>query len=1038
MILSDTSIKRPIFISMIMVALALFGAIAYKNLGVDLFPKVDFPVITILSSLPGADPETIEKSVSEVIEDSVSTINSIKHLVSTSAEGFSQVAIEFDLDKNIDIAYQEVQAKLGSIRKLLPEDLKDIVVEKFDIDSTPIMAIVVSGNLPIQKISEIVDKQIKDRLQQLEGVGQINTVGKQERNIWINLDPLKLYGLNITIQDVINALKEQHIEFPGGRISTEANELMVKTKAEFAHPDQLKEIVIAYHNGYPIKIADVGQVVDGLEEQRTIARLNDKTAVALLVRRQSGTNTVNVAHAIKETIKQIQKDLASEGVNIEIAQDLSVFIEHSIEEIQFHLVFGGLLAVIIVFLFLRNFRITIISALAIPISTISTFILLRYLDFTLNSMTMLALSLSIGILIDDAIVVVENIYRHFKSGKSSENAAKEGAQEIGLAAFAITMSIVAVFLPVALMKGIVGRFFFQFGMTVTFAVLISLFVAFTLTPMLSAKFLKIQEKKGRFSLFMEKTLSQLDHGYFRLLSKALRYRKSTLTIAFFLLLTSFYFSKHIKSEFIPLEDRNEFFIKIKAPLDSSLSYTEKIIEKIGKEVRSEPWVNYTFSTIGSDSFNKVNEAIIYVKMPPKDQRKISQAEAMKEMRQKLIAYDKLKISVEPVPAVSGGGRRFAALQVDVRGNELENIEHIADGIIKKMEDSIGYVDVDMSYEKGKPEVEVVIKRDQATAIGVSPATIAQSIKPLIGGLDVSKFRAEGNLYNISVRLLPDFRAKSHDLFNLSVRNNKGDLVKLHNLVELHERKGPVRIDRYNRSKIISIYSNLQEGKKVLGEAIDELTAYFNALSLPSGYSIRFGGNAESMKESFENLLFALFLAVIVVYMVLASQFESFIQPFIIMLSLPFSLIGALGILVISQMTLSIFTIIGIIMLMGLVTKNAILLIDYTNTLRARDGLSKEDAILKAGPTRLHPILMTTLAMIFGMLPIAASHGPGSETRAPMALAIIGGLITSMFLTLVIVPVVYTLTEDTIASVKNWFTKRKAIRFQEPDTSVDIA
>lgn len=1024
MILSDLSIKRPVFITMVMFALVVFGVIAFKGLGVDLFPKIDFPVITIVSTLPGADPETMEKSVTAIIEDAVSNISSIKHLRSTSAEGVSQIAIEFDLEKNVDVAYQEVQAKIGTIRQELPSDLRDISIEKFDIDSAPIMAVVISGNQSIQELSKIADKTIKDRLQQVAGVGQIKLVGKQDRNIWINLDPYKLEGFHLSVQDVIQSIKNQHLEFPGGRIETGRTELPVKIKAEFGQSQELASVVVAYQNGYPVKIADVGTIVDGLEEQRTLARLDEQQAIALIIRRQSGTNTVTVAKEVKKAVAEMKDELAVQGIKTEIAQDLSVFIEHSIEEIEFHLLFGSVLAVIIVFIFLRNLRITLISALAIPISVIATFSLLKWMDFTLNTMTMLALSLSVGILIDDTIVVVENIYRHFKKSHRAEEAAKIGTQEIGLAAFAITMSIVAVFLPVAFMKGLIGRFFYQFGLTVTFSVLISLFVAFTLTPMLAAKFLKISPSNNRLARFIEATLHGLDRGYESILKKALRFRKTTVLVAFVLLVSTLYVSKFIRAEFVPLEDRSEFFVKVRTPLGSSLQVTDQVLKEVRSKIQGEGWFAYSFTTIGNDSFNKVNEGGIYVKMTDKAERSIGQADAMKWVRDALAGMANLKISVEQVQAISGGGMRNAAIQLDIKGAELDKIETIAQSLIAKLEQQEGYVDLDTSYEKGKPEIEVLIKRDEAFAMGVAPFLIAQTIKPLIGGSDISKFRADGERYNITVRMQEAFRNKTKDLFNLSVRNDKGDLVKLNHLISVEEKQGPVQINRYNRFRIISLYSNLRAEKKVLGEAISEITSFLKEIDLPPGYSAQFSGNAKSMNESFANLVFALLLAIVVIYMVLASQFESFVQPFIIMLSVPFSIIGALGILVISQATLSIFTIIGIIMLMGLVTKNAILLIDSINSLRAKHDLAIEKAILKAAPTRLHPILMTTLAMVFGMLPIALSNGPGSESRAPMALAIIGGLITSMFLTLILVPVIYYIIDNSLKKLPFLF-KRKA-------------
>jgi hydrophobic/amphiphilic exporter-1 (mainly G- bacteria), HAE1 family len=1009
--LSDISIKRPVFTTMIMLALLVFGMIGFKDIGVDLFPRVEFPVISILSVLPGANPETVETTVSEPIEDALSTISSIKHLRSTSSDNISQVVIEFDLEKNFDVAYQEVQAKLNTIRSELPKDLEDPIIEKFDIDSSPIMSVVVAGKLPSQEISRIADKIVKARLQQIKDVGQIKLIGKQERNIWLYLNPQKLEGYKISTDDVLKALQNHHVEFPGGRITTSNNEITVKTKAEFDDMAGFQSMVIAYRNGSPIRLSDVGKVVDGMQEERSLARLNADKAVALLVRKQSGTNTVAVATALKKEIEKLQKELQPVGVQIEIAQDLSVYIEASIHEIQFHLIFGGLLAVFIVLLFLRNFRITLISATAIPISVIATFALMHAMGFTMNTMTMLALSLAIGILIDDAIVVVENIFRHFKEKGEAVEAAQIGTQEIGLAAFAITMSIVAVFLPVAFMKGIVGRFFYQFGLTVTFAVLISLFVAFTLTPMLSAKFLKKNDNPGRLSKFLGYLLELVDGVYSYLLRGALKFRKITLSLAIITFVCSLFLVKFIRSEFAPMEDQSEFYIKVKTPLGTPLDKTDSILTEISSKIKKEPWVTYTFTTIGSDNLEKVNEGMIYVKMADKHERAISQFGAMQFARDELSPLTSIKTSVEQVPRVSGGGRKATAILLEIKGPNLQKIDEITSQIVSRLKALPGYVDVDSSYEKGKPEIEVYVKRDRAAALGVTPLSIAQTIKTLIGGADLSKFKQDGERYDISVRLQEPFRKKSEDIYRLAVRNNAGDLIALSNLVDVRDAQGPVQIDRHNKAKIITVYANLQEGKKMLGDAVKEISSIVNEMNLAPGYSYNFSGSADAMKDSFANLLFALFLAVIAVYMVLASQFESFIHPFTIMLSIPFSIIGALAGLAITQSTFSIYTIIGIIMLMGLVTKNGILLIDYTNTLRKRDNMTRQDALLKAGPARLHPILMTTFAMIFGMLPIALGTGSGSESRAPMAIAVIGGLITSMFLTLIIVPVVYTLLDD---------------------------
>lgn len=1008
---------------MIMLCLAVFGVISMKNLGVDLFPRVEVPVITIISVLPGADPNTIETTVSKPIEDALSSISSIKHLRSTSADSVSQVVIEFELEKNIDVGFQEVQAKLSTVRSELPSDLEDPVIEKFDIDSSPIMAVVISGPQPIQELSHIADKIVKNRLQQIKDVGQIKRVGSADRNIWIYLDPNKLSAFNISCQEVAAALKAHHIDLPGGRIETGNQEFIVKTKAEIDDVEKFKDMLVAYRNEYPIHISDIGYVVDGLEEERSLARLDDQKAVALLVRRQSGTNTVAVAHDVKKEIEKLRTELAPQKISFEIAQDLSVYIEHSIHEIQFHLVFGGFLAVFIVFVFLRNARITVISALAIPLSVISTFILMRVFGFTMNTMTMLALSLSIGILIDDAIVVVENIYRHFTRTNSATDAARLGTQEIGLAALAITLSIVAVFLPVAFMKGMIGRFLYQFGLTIAVSVLMSLFIAFTLTPMLASQFLKKEGYHGRVSASISKAFSLLDHMYTAVLKWALRHRYATLGIACGSLVCALGFSKYIRSEFLPLEDQSEFNIKVKTPLGSSLKATDGAMAYVRSQIEKEPWVVYTFTQIGTDNLAKVNEGTVYVKMTAKDARTISQFQAMEIVRKKVESPSgKYKVSVDAVPRVSGGGKKSCSIQLDIKGSNLDTIQSIAETLSARLRERQGYVDIDLSFDKDKPEVDVAIKRDRAAALGVTPAAVASALKLMVGGLDVAKYNTDGDRYNISVRLAEDFRSSPENLFDLTVKNASGELISLHNLVEVKRAKGPVQIDRDNRERIISVYINLVEGQKTLGQGVSEVTSILHEMNLPPGYSFHFSGMADVMKESFANLIFALVLAIAIVYMVLASQFESFLHPFTIMVSVPFSVVGALGGIVLTGSTLNINTIIAIIMLMGLVTKNAILLVDYTNTLRQRDGLSTADALIGAGAARLHPILMTTLAMIFGMLPIALSHGAGSESRSPMAIATIGGLATSMLLTLVVVPVVYA----SVDRIHERFRARKAL------------
>ncbi len=1010
MILSEIAVKRPVFTTMVIGAIIVFGVISLTRIGIDLFPRVEFPIITIISVLPGADPETVETTVTDTIEEAVATISAIKSLRSTSTEGISQIIIEFELYKDVDVAYQEVQAKLGTVRSDLPTDLEPSIVEKFDIDSSPVMALIVSGDIPIKDLTYIADKTIKERLQRVPNVGQVKLVGGREQNIWIWLDRNKLEGYNLSVQDVEAAIQREHIEYPGGRVETGPMEYIVKTKAEFSKAAEFDEMIVTYQNNTPIRIKDLGKAEDGLEEERSLSRFNDVRAISLLIRRQSGTNTVAVAEGLHKEIEKLKKELATEGIKLDVAQDLSIYIKDSVHEVQFHLMFGGALAIIIVFAFLRNINSTIISSLVLPTAVIGTFILMSALGFTQNMMTLLALTLAIGLLIDDSIVVQENTMRHVEEGMPPREAALFATSEIALAVLATTLSVVAVFVPVAFMDGIVGRFFYQFGLTVTFAVLISMFVSFTLDPMLSARLLK-KPKQGLLYRISEYPFHLLEVLYKHILSFSLRARWLIILIAIASFYGSLQVAQHLRTEFVPLEDQSEFNIIVKAPLGSSLAFTDTIMEKVRQRLQGQSWLEYTFLSIGSDELQKVNEGAMYVKMIPKNKRTIGQMEAMEWTRKKIEDIKEAKISVELIGRVSGGGFKNSDVQVEICGKNLDRLEEISLVLMEKMKASEGYVDIDTSYEKGKPELDIYVNRERAADLGVNPITIASTIKALIGGNDVSKFKSEGDRYDVSIRLMESFRNKPEDIPFLSVKNFRGQLIKMDNVAYTKKISGPVQIERYNRARKITVSANLQRDKKLLGAALEEITKFIDVMGLPSGYSKNFVGQAEAMEESFENLIFALFLGIVIIYMVLASQFESFVHPFTIMLSVPLSIIGAFGALLLSGYALGIFTMIGLIMLMGLATKNGILLIDFINILRSRDNMERNAAVLKAGPIRLRPILMTTLAMIFGMLPTAFGTGEGSESRAPMAMAVIGGLITSTLLTLIVVPVVYTLIDD---------------------------
>jgi HAE1 family hydrophobic/amphiphilic exporter-1 len=1012
--LSNTSIRQPVFTTMVISALVVFGLVSYRSLGIDLFPKVDFPIVTVTSVLPGADPETIETDVTERLEEALNTIGGVKSIRSTSTEGVSIVVVEFELERDVDAAAQDVRDKVSSVRRLLPTDLQEPVIEKLDPDASPILALALAGDRPIRELTDFAKDVVKDRLERVSGVGSVEIVGGREREIrvWLSADRLAAYGL--AVDDVTRTLQMENLEVPGGRIETRDLELVVRTRGRIARPSDFGEIVVAQRASGPIYVRDLGMVEDGMMDERSLSRLNGERAVSLLIRRQSGTNAVAVAHAIKEAIAELRRDLPK-GYVMTIASDTSEYIEHSVAEVRFHLIFGGLLAVLVIFFFLRNITSTLISAVAIPTSIVGTFMFIQALGFTLNMMTLLALSLSVGMLIDDAIVVLENIYRHVEEGSPRREAAEFATAEIGLAVMATTFSIAAVFIPVAFMQGIVGRFFYAFGVTVTCAVLISLFVSFTLTPMLSSRFLTIPERHGAIFRLIESFLRGLDRAYRGTLGWALRHRFAVIVMAIATFAASLYLVRFVGTEFLPQADESQFNVSIKTAPGSSLQATDAIARQVEAIVRRHPAVTDLFTSVGGGSQGKVTVASTFVKLVGRAARAQSQQAIMNQLREELASVTGAVIAVEPAQRMSSAAFRSAALQVNVRGPKtasLDQLSSVAGGLVSALRETPGIVDLDTSYEGGKPQVSVQLDRERTAELGVSAASIGSAVRLLVGGDKVTKFQEGGKQYDVRVRLLETDRNDPRKVEALSLRGRSGGVVQLGNVARVVRDTGPSQIDHEARQRQITILANLQG--KVLGAAIADVNAIATRIGMPSGFSIEFTGQAEMMAESFANLGFALFLAVILIYMVLASQFGSFLHPFTIMLSLPMAIIGAIGGLLLTGYTMSIFSMIGIILLMGLVTKNAILLIDYTNTLRERDRMPRHEALLRAGPVRLRPILMTTAAMIFGMLPIAlgiGGGGAGGEQRAPMAVAVIGGLITSTLLTLIVVPVVYTLLDD---------------------------
>lgn len=1031
MFLAKVSVQRPVFITMIVCAMMVFGALSFFMMGVNYFPIADIPIVTVVTVLKGASPEIVETKVTDKIEEVINTISGVKKINSTSLDSVSQIIVEFEMSKKIDIATQDIRDKIASIRRELPEDIETPLIDKIDIGAASIITFVLASDRPIREITKYAKDIVKQQLQKAPGVGSVKILGGRERQIrvWLSLEKMMKYG--VTVDEVTRSLQIENIEIPGGKIQNGRNDIVVKVKGEIETVEDFNDLYIGFSSGYAVRLGDVARIEDGVEDLKNMAVLNGKSAVALQVYKQSGTNTIKVINAVKKEALKMSETLP-DGMKLNVVIDSSRFVKQSIDEVMFHLIYGGFFAVITVFIFLRSFSMTLIAAVALPTSVISTFAIMKYLNFTFNMLSMLALSLSIGMLIDDAIVVLENIHRHHTQEKKKiRKAALFATDEIGLAVLATTFTIVAVFVPVAFMSGMVGQFFYEFGLTVAGAVLVSLFISFTITPMLCSRYMRTHANHGIFYNSVEYILETIEYFYSLLLRVSLKYKFIVIFASFAFLGSSFWMASKLNGEFTPDEDNSEFNISVEAPSGSSLERTAEIAAEIEKLISADRHVVNVFTTIAGDAQEKTDLAVIYAGIVPMEKRpQRGQFEIMAEYRKKLAGFTEAKVTFNIIPPVAiSGGERECPIKFLIRGPDLEKLNEYADAVINKIKDEKGFVDIDKNYKAGKPETRVHIDRIRAARLGVPVASLAMATRVLIGGEEVSKFKDGPDQYDISVRLESSERSRPADINNLFVRSINGKMVDFKNIVRIEDSFGPSQINRTNRQKQIKVFADL-DGLS-LSEAVEKINQITKTLNMPAGYSAMFEGDAELMQDTLVEMVLAMLLAVAFIYMILASQFENFIHPLTIMVSLPFSFIGAFGGLLLFDKTLNVFSFIGLIMLMGLVTKNAILLIDYIITLRSR-GMMRYDAIIKSGQTRLRPILMTTLAMIAGMLPLAVGRGAGSETRSPMAICIIGGLLTSTLLTLIVVPVVYSIFDDLSVYLFGKGRERKSLDEQEDD------
>ncbi len=1013
MSLVDLCVRRPVFTTMLVVSLVVLGIASYRDLGLDVFPKVDIPTITVTTLLPGASPEEVESQITKRVEAVVNTINGIDELRSTTLEGRSQVFVSFILERNIDEAANDVREKVGTIVSQFPPGTESPVIEKFDVDAAPVMALVVSGQRSAREITEIADKRIKRALETVKDIGGIILVGDRKREIQIAVDPNRLTAYNLSIQQVKSALQQQSVEIPGGRLTGLRREEGLRTLGRVDSVADFESVVIAETPRGPVRIRDIAEVLDAEEEPRSLSRLDGRSAVALLVRKQSGTNTVAVVDRVKARLAGLQKTLPAD-ITVEIVRDQSRFIKRALGEVQHHLILGALLASLIVWIFLgwRNWRPALIAAVSIPTSIVATFFAMRAAGFTLNNITMLGLSVSTGIVIDDAIIVLENIFRHMdEEGRPPREAAVTGAREIVLAVVATTLSLIAIFFPVAFMGGLVGRFWRSFGLTVSFAILVSLLVAFTLVPMLAARVLKghTAARAGHGSS-KSGLYRGVEGAYDAILRMGLRHRLLTIVATLLLVGGTLYLARGLKADFIVADDMSEFEVVVETPPGSSLAESDAIIRRLEAEFRSIPEVERLFTTIGKRGgfVSNVTDVSIYVGLRHLSQRRRDQFAIMQEGRRRLRAYPDLRASVQQVSLVSGGGFRQTPFNLILRGPDLDRLTAYAKTLVQRLSALPGFVDVDTGQAQRSPELSIIVDRPRAADLGVRMADVAASLRVLVGGEKVGFYREAGDQYDVTLRLAEAFRRDARVLPELAVPAAGGQLVRLANLARLEPGMSPGQIDRYAQERQVTVVANLYQ--KPLGEAMQQALAIVGQLDMPPAYQAVPLGQAKLMQEALWNFLVAFVLALAFIYMVLAAQFESFVHPVTIMtsmfLAIPFGLLA----LVLTGNTLNIYAIMGMFLLMGVVKKNAILQVDYTNVLRAR-GLSRTEAQLQADRARLRPILMTTLAIIAGMLPVALGRGDGSASRAALAVAVVGGQALCLLVTLIITPVVYSLFDD---------------------------
>jgi HAE1 family hydrophobic/amphiphilic exporter-1 len=1045
--LAEICIRRPVFAAMIILSLVVVGAASYFKLGVDRFPAIDLPTVMVRSSLPGASPEEIESEVSQPLEEAVNTIEGIDSVRSSSSQSSSFVVVTFNLDRKIEDATQDVRDRVASVLRRLPTGMDPPFVGKSNNEDRPVMTIALAGNRSPRELRELAEKVVKVQLERSVGVGEVSVSGGLARaiNIWVNADRLAAYKIPITT--VRNALVRQNADVPGGNVDTGRRELMLRTMGRVADPQDFNDLVVTNINGIPVRVRDVGYAEDGTKEQRTLSRLNGLPSITLDVRRQSGSNTVAVIDDVKRNMARVQEQLPLD-VQMEVILDQSRYIKSALHEINIHLILGSILACLVVLFFMRSWRSTIIAGIAIPTSVIATFGMMRALDFTLNSVTMLALVLMVGVVIDDAIVVLENIFRYIEEKKMPPmRAAKEATAEIGLAVMATTLSLVVIFLPVSFMSSISGRFLYQFGITAAVAIMVSLLVSFTLTPMMSARLLKgdaekaIQRHHGEAAGSRRGFYAWIDRVYTALLHLVMRHRFITATLALIVIASSVPLYQKVRQEFVPSNvDEAEFDVNLNAPEGTSLAAMNEAMIEVEKDLRAMSEIRLMLARVGSGGFSSSpNNAEIYVRIAPHEERTVNFAkfwaglkrgeplavfrgnysarDVQQKLRQRLRKYTHLRPSVRNPQSINLGGGP-SEIDFAFRGPDMLALVDYANQISERSAE-LGIIDANVSLRLDKPELRVQIDRARAADLGVDITDIATALRLMVGGDDrVSRFRDEriNDDYDIQLRLQEGDRNDVATISRLFVPSTRAGLVRLDNVVRIEQGTSPSRIERVDRQRQVSLRASVAPGF-AQADRIAALREAAAKMDLPPAYTTAVQGRARELERTFNEFIIAFLLSIAFMYMILASQFESVIHPVTILLSLPLAVPFALLSLWLMDNTLNLYSALGILVLFGVVKKNSILQIDHMNGLR-RQGMARYDAIIQANRDRLRPILMTTLALVAGMLPLALGTGPGAEERRSIAIVVIGGQSLSLLLTLLVTPVAYSLFDD-LAAASRW-------------------